>query len=156
MLTLDQNQSNLLYWTKGWYENHDHKNFWPQLKILYKDYTHGDGDIFDLQWYVRELWRKLIKANGNEDFLIERYEEETLPIKARYYRGAPNHNDNQNWQQSFSSEEIVEARIAVMASQIAFIHANKFKSLFPTDLDGLTISEENKQKLQQMFDNKEK
>ena len=155
MLTLDQKESNLLYWCKGWYENHDHKNFWPQLKILHKDYTYCDGDIFDFLWYVRELWKKLIKASNNEDFLIERYETETLPTSARYYMGAPNYAENSDWNRSFNNKEIVQARISVMVSQIKLIKTRFYESKFPLDLEGLKIPEDGKARLQQMFDDQE-
>lgn len=95
----------------------------------------------------------LIKVSGREEHLAERYEEEALPIQARYYRGSPNYKENQDWRRVFNTEDIVKARIAVMIGQIYFTEADKYLSLFPTELDGLKISKEKKQKLQQMFDN---
>lgn len=154
MLTLEQNQSNLLYWCKNWYENANHKTFWPQLKILHEDYTGCEGGIAELYWYVRELWKKIVKSSGNEEFLVERYENETLPEQARYYRGSPNHEECRNWNRAFSGEEMIMARIAVMVSQIKLTQTKYYNSEFPTDLEGLVISEDKKEKLKQMLDNR--
>jgi hypothetical protein len=155
MLILNQNESNLIYWTKGWYENNNHENFWPQLKILHKDYVGCSGDIYDLQWYVRRLWKKILEVNPNKERLMEGYEDETLPSKTRYYCGAPNYG-NTDWhcKDVFSEEQMVKARISVMVAQISRTETKLYESPFPVDLKGLRIPKDAKVRLEEMFNDK--
>ncbi len=151
MLQLSQHESNVLYWSKGWYDGGKQaEHFWPQLKILCDEYYGMDGDIGDIYSVIRTFWRKIIDLMPNKDFLLDDYENETLPHKIRFYWGAPNQkNRDWNCNDSFNGEQMLQARVAKMISQISNTEVKYYESLTPEDIGGLKV--EKREKLEQMI-----
>lgn len=76
-----------------------------------------------------------------------------MPNKARYYFGAPNYG-NTDWHRkdSFNDEQTLQARIAVMVSQIGRTETKYYDSLLPEDVGDLKVV--NREKLEEMFENR--
>lgn len=73
-----------------------------------------------------------------------------MPSKARYYWGAPNFG-NTNWHcdDSFTAEQILQARVAKMISQIGSTEVKHYDLMMPEDIGELKV--ENREKLQEMM-----
>ncbi len=141
MLILTQDESNLIFWSKGHYEDRTHETYWLQLGEIYKKW--GDMDEFDLvgtYHMVRDLWRKILKILPNEENLLDAYENDTLPYNTRYFRGAPNYG-NTKWScdDKFSGEDIIRSRIVIMLSQIKLTEVKYYKLLEKQDFAGLKL-----------------
>lgn len=152
MLKLTQSESNLLYWTKGWYENRNNESFWTQIGLIYKEYYDMEVDNYDgIYHMVRSLYLKILNVLPNKERMLERYEEETLPSKARYYWGAPNAG-NYNWHchDKFGNEEMIKARICVMMSHLGSTEVKYYTMMPIKEIEGLTLKDSAKEKLAQM------
>lgn len=141
MLKLTQDESNLIYWSKGHYEERTHETYWPQLGEIYKEW--GDMEKFDLvgaYHMVRNLWQKILRVLPNEANLLDAYENDTLPGNSRYFRGAPNYgNTKWNCDDKFSGEDIVKTRIVIMLSQIKLTEVKYYDLLPKQDFAGLKL-----------------
>lgn len=155
MLKLSQHESNLLYWSKGWYGGKifNPENFWSQLKIICDKGYALSCSVEDMYSIVRMLWVKILNEIPNKEFLWDQYEADTLPHKARYYWGAPNYG-NTNWHcdDSFNAEQMLQARTAKMISQLGATQVKYYQSMKPKDIGDLKIA--NREKLEEMFQNK--
>jgi len=129
------------------------ENFWAELKILCDEYFGMDCDIEDMYEAVRQVWKKILNALPEKEHLLDEYESDTLPSKARYYWGAPNYG-NTNWRcdDSFNGEQMIKARTAKMVSQLGITKVKYYKSMPPQDIGDLKVI--NRVKLEEMFKNK--
>lgn len=153
MPKLNQHESNVLYWSKGWYGGKQSEDFWPQLKILCDEGYAMPCDVEDMCSIVRMLWVKILDVLPNKNNLWDEYENDTLPHKVRYYWGAPNYG-NTDWHcnDSFNAKQLLQARTAKMISQISSTKVKYYESMMPEDIGDLKI--ENREKLMEMFERK--
>lgn len=150
MIKLNQHESNILYWSKHWYGGDQRKNFWAQLKILCDEYFGMDCDVGDMYEAVRQVWKKILNVLPNKEHFWDEYENDTLPSKARYYRGSPNYGST-NWHcdDSFNAEQMIRARVAKMISQIGITEVKYYESMMPEDFVGLKV--EKREELEKMM-----
>ena len=88
-LKLTQFESNLIHWTKHWYEGSSHENFWPQIGAIYKEQYDMDADCYEgIYHMVRDLWLKIVDVLPNRERIREEYENDTLPTRAKFFWGA--------------------------------------------------------------------
>lgn len=150
MITLSQHESNILFWSKGWYGPKMAENYWQELKVFCDEYYGMDCDIEGMYFSVRTIWRKILDALPNKEWRLNDYENDTLPHKARYYRGSPNYG-NTDWRckDSFNAEQMIQSRVAVMIGQLSSTETKYYKAMLPKDVGDLKVV--NREKLEQMF-----
>lgn len=145
MIILTQNESNLLLWTKGHYEGRGNDSFWPQIGAIYMEqYDMDEFDIWGVYHMVRELWKKIIWNLPNKERLLEQYEEETLPSKAKRYWGSYTGNF---WydpeKDKLNDEGMLKARISVMVSQLGCTLVQYYEYLPAQETAGLKLEKRN-------------
>lgn len=142
MLTLNQFESNLLLWTKGHYENPCAESFWPQIGRFYMEHYGMDEPYAEgIYHMVRELWKKIIWNLPNKERLLDQYEEETLPSKAKRYWGSYTGNF---WYvpeiDKLNNEGLIKARISVMVSQLKCTLVQYYSLLLAEEIAGLKLN----------------
>lgn len=142
MIKLTQDESNLLCWTKGHYENRENDTFWPQLGAIYMEqYNMAELDLGGIHHMVRELWKKIIWNLPNKERLLDQYEEETLPSKAKRYWGSYTGNF---WYvpeiDKLNNEGLIKARISVMVSQLKCTLVQYYSLLLAEEIAGLKLN----------------
>lgn len=136
MLELTQHESNLLLWMKNNYEGKKPETFHSQLEEFYKeDYDMMESDILGIYHMVRSLWKKILKVLPNKEYLEDEYENNTLNNAVYFYWGAPNFGNFSKV--LFDEEQILQARIAVMCSQLKLTEVKYYKLLPMTKVGNL-------------------
>ncbi len=150
MIKLNQHESNVIYWSKHWYGDKMAENFWKELKALCDKGYLMDCGLRDMYSIVRTLWAKILNEVPNKEYLWDEYENDTLPSKARYYRGSPNYGST-NWHcdDSFDEKQMLQARVAKMISQLGCTQVKYYEAMLPQDVGDLKVK--NREKLEEMM-----
>ena len=146
-LILTQFESNLIHWTKHWYEGSSHENFWPQIGAIYKEQYAMEADCYEgIYHMVRDLWLKIanVLPEYNQEFLFSKYENDTLPTRSIFFWGSK-YFGNFNPQLSFNNEDLIRARITVMCSQIGGTLVKYYELLPLQEFAGLTLKKVDKE-----------
>lgn len=124
MIALNQDDSNLYWFIKGWYKE---DNFWTSITTIYGRAYFNEYDVMGMYHFVRGLWLKALEVIPNREAFLDAYDSMTLPSNNYSFRGG--NKDSFDNPKPFNDEDLIRTRIAAMCSQLKCMEAKYFSPL---------------------------
>jgi len=123
MITLNQNDSNLYWFIKGWYKEND---FWKSLGIIYEEAYEHEPNIAGIYFFVQRLWVSYLKVAPNMEYLWDEYDVLSMPSSNwKIPGGTLDAFENPE----FNDAGLLRARIGAMCSLLRHAESKYFSPL---------------------------